>query len=375
VALVIGVSTALLLVGAFGPRLTTNETAAQVLLKMTRDMPSDLAMALQRRGYYEQIDQAKLGREDKVDFNKAGNGDPLQAQGPPPYVALLNHDFMHSELIPNYRGMIEGKLLTTNRWKMRDHDYEMEKPAGVYRVALFGSSNEMGMGVSDREVFKQLVEDRLNREDVGDDIHRFEIMNFAFRGQDAFQKLATLETRAFPFSPDAVFWVTYGLEDQITMRRQARVFKQEIEVPQPYREFIQGVFDKTNCEPDFPDERLMRSLQPFGNDMLRFVYKRLIEQCRQRGIKIWVVYRPDQHESPYVPKGDRKRTLELIQEMGLPILDLTPALNQVKNRRGLMVEGDENHYNEEGHRLLADELYKQLHPKGGLILKFDSGRP
>jgi hypothetical protein len=372
VASVAGVSTALLLIGTFGLKWTRDATAAQVLLKLTRNMPSDLEMALQRRGYYEQIDQAKVGRDDRVAFNKGQRGDPLRAQGPPNYVTLT-HDFMFSELKPSYSGMIDGKLFTTNRWKMRDHDFEMEKPAGVYRIALLGSSNEMGMGVADSEVFKQLVEDRLNRNDVGGNIQRFEIMNFALRGQDAFQKLGTLENRVWQFSPDAVFWVTYALEDQIMVRRLSQVFKQEIEIPEPYRQAIQDVFRKQDCDSTVPEERIMRGLQPYAEDLLRFIYQRMIEQCSQRGIRIWMVYRPDQHEAPDVAKGDRARTFNLLQSLGLPTFDLTPGLNQARNRKGLMVEGDENHYNEEGHRLLAEELYKQLHalrlanPKSYLI--------
>jgi hypothetical protein len=357
--IVVGVSTAILLIGTFGSRFTKNETASQVILKMTRDMPSDLELALQRRGYYEQIDQAKIGREVQA-FNKNQRGDPLRAQGPPNYVTLT-HDFMFSELKPSYRGMIEGKLFTTNRWKMRDHDFELEKPEGVYRIALLGSSNEMGMGVADSEVFKQLVEDRLNRHDTVGDIHRFEIMNFALRGQDAFQKLATLENRAFRFAPDTVLWVTYGLEDQIMMRRLAQVYKQELEIPEPYRKAIQeGVFQKLHLDPHAPEERVMREIQPYAENLLRFIYQRMLDQCAERGIRIWVVYRPDQHEAPNLPKLERTRTLDLVRQMGLGLLDLTPGLKYARDRNGLMVSGDENHYNEEGHRLLADELYRQL---------------
>ena len=58
----------------------------------------------------------------------------------------------------------------TNRWGMRDRDYDLAKSSGTFRIALLGSSNVMGWGVPQEDVFETILEARLNDdrpEDVG----------------------------------------------------------------------------------------------------------------------------------------------------------------------------------------------------------------
>ena len=54
--------------------------------------------------------------------------------------------------------------MSTNRWGMRDREYAKAKPAGTYRVAMLGSSYEMGPGVPDGATYEAVLEDLLNDE-------------------------------------------------------------------------------------------------------------------------------------------------------------------------------------------------------------------
>ena len=67
------------------------------------------------------------------------------------------------ELVPNKEGRFVGAMVRTNHWGMRDREYSLEPPAGVYRIALLGPSTAMGSGVEAHESFEALVEERLNR--------------------------------------------------------------------------------------------------------------------------------------------------------------------------------------------------------------------
>jgi hypothetical protein len=51
---------------------------------------------------------------------------------------------------------------------------------------------------------------------------------------------------------------------------------------------------------------------------------------------------------------------ELAQQAGLPVLDLSRAYHGVTNRREVAVAPGDAHPNAEGHRRLADELYRQM---------------
>ena len=50
------------------------------------------------------------------------------------------------------------KTVTTNRWGMRDREFDLAKPPGTFRIGLFGESHTFGNGVADEEVYEQLVE-------------------------------------------------------------------------------------------------------------------------------------------------------------------------------------------------------------------------
>ena len=58
-----------------------------------------------------------------------------------------------------------------------------------------------------------------------------------------------------------------------------------------------------------------------------------------------------------------------LRDAGLPILNLINCYSEVADRHSLMVGPKDDHANTLAHRLLADELYKQLHPSGQLIFR------
>ncbi|HEY2158705.1 MAG TPA: hypothetical protein VGH33_23945, partial [Isosphaeraceae bacterium] len=70
-------------------------------------------------------------------------------------------DFLQFELIPGLDKTLYGRRFTINRHGMRDRDYTVAKPAGTFRIALLGSSIDMGWGVGDDESYENLLEEWL----------------------------------------------------------------------------------------------------------------------------------------------------------------------------------------------------------------------
>ena len=106
--------------------------------------------------------------------------------------------------------MLGGTIATMNRWGMRDHDYEKEKPAGTYRILLLGSSHDVGIGVKDDETYENLLEERLNRQPPGSHGRSYEVLNLSVGGFGVFRKLVRLEREGFQFDPDAVIFSVHG---------------------------------------------------------------------------------------------------------------------------------------------------------------------
>jgi hypothetical protein len=359
-------TTVLLLIGGVQWRLPT--AAGSVVSLLTSERPNELDLELQRRGYYEAL-EGGAGQSARDPRNQGEqHAQFVDDRQPKKYVELTN-DFMHSQLKANYRSLANGKVFTINRWGMRDRDYDKAKPPGVYRILLLGSSNEMGIGVGDNETFENLVEDRLNANDLGDGIEKFEILNVSRAGHAAFQKLHLLEEEGFGFAPDAVLWVTYSIEDVRTMPHLTKVFKLDYAIPEAYRAQILSVFEKAQLQRSFNENQMLNRMKPLGTEILRFSFRRLAQQCGEHGVKVWVIYRPDPFEVPKVVRADRTRTLGVVRDAGLPILNLINCYSEVADRHSLMVGPKDDHANTLAHRLLADELYKQLHPSGQLIFR------
>ena len=92
-------------------------------------------------------------------------------------------------------------MVRTNRWGMRDRDYELTPPPGVYRIALLGPSTAMAAGVEAEQSFEALLEARLNREAARGRRGPFEILNFGVPGYSPLQMLYQLDRKVFGVRP------------------------------------------------------------------------------------------------------------------------------------------------------------------------------
>ena len=83
---------------------------------------------------------------------------------------------------------------------MREPGLKIEKPAGVYRIALLGDSMVEGLQVPIEQTFGKLVEKRLN----GESNRSVEILNFANSGYSTVQEYLLLKEKVFKYHPDLV---------------------------------------------------------------------------------------------------------------------------------------------------------------------------
>ena len=99
---------------------------------------------------------------------------------------------------------------------MRDRDYTVAKPAGTFRIALLGSSIDMGWGVGDDETYENLLEDWLNDHARRRGIdRRFEVLNFAVAAYGPLQRYALLGRKAEAFAPDLVLYSSTTLDARL----------------------------------------------------------------------------------------------------------------------------------------------------------------
>ena len=325
------------------------------LTALRGNAPNTRDMNLQRRGYYEELDLARVNfRRWRQDTTPEGwyHGRAILYRSRP--------DFLLRELTPSVTVTNAGALATTNPLGMRDREYTIAKPADAYRMLLVGASHELGSGVKDDETFENLVEDRLNGERAGAPHSKYEILNLSVGSAGLLQKVARIEQIGFEYKPDAVLLSVYEPDRMFILLHLSEILRRSIEAPPEYREFLSEIYRKAGVHGGMPDLVIQRRLQPFVPELYEWVFRRFAQQCAQRGIRALAVYRPQPGEE--VQSDEYSAVLRLTRSAGLSLVDLTQAFESVTDSKTIVLAEWDTHTNALGHRLLADALYDRLVP-------------
>ena len=99
-----------------------------------------------------------------------------------------------------------------NSHGMRDREYDLEKPAGTFRIAVIGDSIAYGFSLPERWSFSAQLEELLNNHYRSGDEPAIEVLNFGVTGYSFTQVMEALRSRALAFDPDLVIYA-YSLND------------------------------------------------------------------------------------------------------------------------------------------------------------------
>jgi hypothetical protein len=336
--------------------------AQELISDLTVNRLSDREAALLQRGYYEDLIGVNRFNSQLWDiYSKRPSDWPTIDQTE---AARQTGDNLIVELVPSTSIYFHGEKLSTNRWGMRDRDYEKTPAPNTYRIALTGPSFVMGFGVADDEGFEWLLEDRLNRENTGSPYTKYEILNFAVPGYSAIQDLMVLEQKALPFQPNAFFFMAHQREEDAVVLYLADRISVGADLPYPnLMELAHGA----GAEPGMAKAEAERRLKPFGTEILSWTYRRIAEVSRAHGIlPVWIfmptLENPLREEEIVHLKG-------VAEESGFIVLDLSDAYDN-QNLESLVVAYWDKHPNAEGHRLIAEDLYRKLREKEAEIPLF-----
>src|SRR4051794_3514840 len=314
-------------------------------------------LALQRRGYYEELD---LGRMEDWRCHEAQEPEGWNAGRKVFY--RERSDFLMKEIAPSVSTILGGTPVTSNRLGMRDREYQKLKPPNTYRIVLLGVSHDVGTGVKEDQTYENLVEDRLNRHCPDTHYARYEILNMSTGGDCVLQMLLRLERTGFDLQPNAAMMSVAAVDQQFLVEYLRKCLTHGIELPRSCREFLDGITRKAGVNGQMPDAAIERRLVPYVSEIQEWVFRRFAQQCTQRGIHSLVIYRPAPMDFRGVEPASRRETVRLARAAGLEVIDLSPAFDSVADRNRLIVAKWDEHTNEVGHRLLADKLYEGLVP-------------
>jgi D-alanyl-lipoteichoic acid acyltransferase DltB (MBOAT superfamily) len=340
--------------GVFGP------SAAELAATMRRDSyaPAEAEQAV--RGYYEEVADipvpagaflGALGNKDQPE------GDHLH------YTAMTRpaDDFLEREPIPGWHGTLGGSPLSVNQLGMRDREgISPHKPPNTCRIALVGSSVVMGYGVRDDQVFKALLEDRLNAAAPAGG-PRYELLNFGGGMWYTTHRRVLIDRKVFGFEPDALYYFAHQDEFFGPPKHLAKLVAKGDDLPYSC---LRDVVRQAGITPGMSWGQIEGRLMPFGREIVLGLYRDLVAECRRRGIlPVWV----------YIPMPGivevSVRTADVVsvaEEAGFTTVNLADWADDYSPADVKLSAGD-HHANALGHRLLAERLFATMRARPELL--------
>ncbi len=278
-------------------------------------------------------------------------------------------DFLQFDLKPGHDEVFFGERFTTNADGMRDRPYDLAKPEGIYRIALLGSSIDMGWGVATPDTYENRLEAWLNAEAARRGLaRRFEVLNFAVVAYGPMQRYDTFHRKALAYDPDLVLYASTMLDPRLVEIHLGGLIRNGVDLKYDFfRRAAAGArADRAGGLADLDRRdgfkaRVKAHYWTFADAALGA----LAADCRSRAIPLACLQVPRACRDD----DDDARALAVARQAGiaarhaLPLFDLSAAFDHVQSSQVEVAPGDD-HPNTLGHRLLFDKLSRDLlaHP-------------
>ncbi len=301
------------------------------------------------RGYYENLvgtqQRPRLWQIEQQRRPGNWNKDP---QG----VLIPTGHLRGPDLAPNIEYMYKGALVKTNRWGMRDEQFQLIKPENTFRIALLGASHVFGSGVANERIFPSLLEAQLNAQHQ--DQRKIEILNFALTARTAVHQVGILEEKVIKFSPDIVFYIGHKDDPRRVVARLAKQIKDGITIPYPD---LAAVIQQAGINDSLDVSGITQRLYPYGEQILAWAYARIVADCRENDILPVYIFLPMVYER--LSLADIDEDIAAAQSAGFLVINLMRAY-RLHDPDVLYITPWDKHPNTLGHQLITEHFITQL---------------
>jgi hypothetical protein len=282
---------------------------------------------------------------------------------------VLENDFLLFELKPNLRRTLFAQPFTTNSFGLRDREYSLKKPPGVFRIVLLGSSIDMGWGVGTEATYVKLLEDWLNAHAARHGLtRRFEILNFAVAAYSPMQRLEAFRRKAVAFDPDMVLYSATLLDNRLIEIYLCNLLEWNIDL---HYDFLREAFAAAKIDDDAlrrkPDGTLANKtaiktkLRPLYWDFYDQTLGLLADDCRDLGVPLacLIIPRVGKADTPDLRAEPVAKLRGIAAHHAIPLFDLTSTFDQ-EDPSKLEIAAWDDHPNARGHRRLFRALARDL---------------
>jgi GDSL-like Lipase/Acylhydrolase family len=267
--------------------------------------------------------------------------------------------YLRWKMRPNLKVRWNGAVFSTNSFGYRTPEIALPKQPGVYRILLFGSSNTMGYGVHDVDVFARHLEHWLNQRIAPS--RRVEVVNLAVAGDSPTRRLYRLQQEAQRYDPD---WLLFDASVFDGWLEETHIyFALQRGLPVPFA-FVREAVQRAGIT---PADTLASVRAKFGDEpegLLEPVCQALAAEARRLDVPLTMLILPRADE-----KANAPRMIRLIQSLarrhGLDHLDLSGAFRDLEVEE-FRISAWDKHPSARGHQAIFDALCKAITQRGEL---------
>ncbi|MCI0599704.1 MAG: hypothetical protein L0Y60_09300 [Beijerinckiaceae bacterium] len=337
------------------PRTVAGPQGAKAVALLRQDRMNTKDQELANRGYYE-------GLLEQRNFT-AGMWAPLMG-APHGWVDLSDagiadgrDDLLGYELKSSFTATFKRAPFVTNRWRMRDKEYEQAKPPGTYRIALIGASYEMGSGVANGENYESVLEDLLNKSCSDGHYSCFEVMNFSVDGYGMVEKALVVESKLTPFDPDMVLVTVSSTEHIRVLTRITNAVSNNVPIPYPE---LQDIIGRAGANPWLGRPWIRERLRPYVFDIIQWSFRKLRADAEKLNLPLVVLFLPETTDNDASDSVDQLASLwKCAADAGLEPIRLNNVYGTYKLTE-IQVTPWDTHPSPLGHKLIANKIYEFL---------------
>lgn len=269
---------------------------------------------------------------------------------------------------------IGRKPVHVNSHGTRGPEFDEKKAPGTIRILFLGDSKTFGWGLSEEETFASLT-GRLLGEKAG--TNKVEIINAGVNAWGYAQMLIYFKEYGRKYDVDYVIigdanlWTQFSEQSnpefvksflsRVRLKNFLRRFATyhyivEVQLEQVYQKY------RTRFIPVNPEQdQLFKDQQQ--KDPFAFFDKAITDLCaetRSAGAKPVLLFIPIQSDIGTTNQTIGEVKSRISKALNVPLVDCTPVIAPRKDQ--LYLPADPVHLNEEGNRLVAQELFKTLQP-------------
>ena len=267
--------------------------------------------------------------------------------------------FVHE---PNTHGFFMGQDVRINSLGLRDREFSLTKPPGVYRILMLGDSTTFGWGVAVNDTAAKMLERELNAQPPPG-YQRFEVINAGTGNYDTVQEVTFYQTRGRKLHPDMVILV-YFINDPEPVPRQKQIWLIDRSYLVAFlTNRLDGLLRKTGARPGWKQyyASLYNDNQP-GFQACKAALLELAATTREENTKLIVALLPELHEiNPEYPFGaEHQKIKDVLAPTSVPVLDLIDGLKGHGPEETLWVTPLDDHPSAKANVLIAAQLREAI---------------